>query len=770
MSKTQYSKKFGYTGLSFKKSTILKEDIGNDTDLRITKKTKTSKNSWKTFINLKKVKITFNKNDSFSSTKILRSRNLIPIMNQMSIIQYNKAPSLKENQKDIIKFIKKKKLKTKNEIDNLYNSILINESKLFRTNLYITQSEHQLMHSNSNSNFINKNNKKIFLSNKNKKNINNNNEITGSTSIEGLKYNLDSVTNKNEREIVFPSLKNNKSNSTLNAKKINHNLFFKTFYKRKKSESEWTRSQRSNDYSRIRMEINEAIFNTLKNKNDYSEFGKKMMKFKVISNIQNSKLKNILSKEEYNYDKKYNKLINLKNLGESAYITFSEKINGYLKFLYDIIRQYNNELSIYDRQIKEIDDKLEIIILDIVQNQADLEYLVERRNFLLLIKQKFGNPPSYYEELLIKDSKKLLVGDAIYNLKVTKLIKNKSVMVFNNSYLEVKEKIKNNLLNIGHIQNNSDDIITNNQLFANIDEFIQQYKSLENKNLKYLKEKDNAEKQIDKLKEQYDEEIILNHDYIETEIKNKEKELEKIITKNNILVRTYKYYEENILKNSNNKKNISYKVNDKNSKEKLSSIDIACLKKYRAQLEKYKYDGLLLLQKLIELLKNLSHIKYGKSHYFSEFFNDKNLKSLLNLNLNKYNSDKIYLINNYIITLISKFEIICKYIINRNDIYIHYEKNKEYIKEKQIQLTFQKKKENAEELRIIINDKKYEEMKKIVEKSKKISLYIPNKICPENSVKRNKAMKKMKKRILDDYKNNNLENDFNNFVNYDDNF
>ena len=159
-----------------------------------------------------------------------------------------------------------------------------------------------------------------------------------------------------------------------------------------------------------------------------------MMKFNVICNIQSNKLNKILSKEEYNYDKRYAKLINLKNLIEKTYISFFEKMHDYLKFLSNIIMEYKTELNVYDREIKEIDD-------DLVKYQADLEYLVARRNFLLLIKQRFGNPPSYYEELLVRDSKILLVGDAICDLKVTKLIKNKSVMIFNNSYLEVKEKI-----------------------------------------------------------------------------------------------------------------------------------------------------------------------------------------------------------------------------------------------------------------------------------------------------------------------------------------
>jgi hypothetical protein len=221
-----------------------------------------------------------------------------------------------------------------------------------------------------------------------------------------------------------------------------------------------------------------------------------------------------------------------------------------------------------------------------------------------------------------------------------------------------------------------------------------------------------------------------------------------------------------------NKKNINYKfnkINNKNSKEtKISSIDMNTMKKYYEQLGKYKYDGLLLLHKLIELLKNLSHIKYDKSHNFSEILNDKNIKMILNLNLQKFNSEKIYLINSYIIALISKFEIICKYVINKNDIYLLDKKNKEFIDQKKIQLFLEKKKIISEELREILKNKKLEDLKKIIEKSSKISAYIPYKVCPENSVKRNKALKNFQKQILSNNKNNYLEYEFNSYVNYAD--
>ena len=778
MSRTQYYKKFRATGLSFGKNNLSQEELENKTDLRINKCTK---DSWKIFINLKKIKSSQRTKDILTPNNYPKNPNLIPVINNLSIIKNNKAPTFQQNQKEIMRFIKKKKMKRNNELNNLYNSMLINESKLFRNNLYVTQSEFKKFNSQSNSN------KKDILSPSNKitRNIYNNNpknDITGATSYDYFKNNFDNggdslinnethyLIKSTRKKLPFPSI--HKSKSILDIKKkdktrldnmMNKNMFKDLF-------------RNNSDFSRIRMEINEAIFNELKYKDDMSKLGKKMIKFNMIRKIQNNKVKKFMSKEEYNTDLRYDKLIKLKEIIEKVYMSYAEKMNDYLEFLSNKSRQLMEVTTLYDKQIKEIDDDLEIIIVEIVKNQIRLEYLVKRRNFLLLIKQKFRNPPSYYDEILIRNSKILLVGDAIYDLKITKLIKDKNVMQFNISYLEVKEKIKQNNLNMDNIlkksTNEDEDEEGNKPLFSNVDEFIQLYKNLENKNLIYLKEEEISRKQINNLKEQYENETLVCKDiFMETEIKSKEKELEKLVKKNEILERTYNYYQQNIKKRSNNKKNIGYKNNNGYSKEKISSIEINNMKKYYEQLKKFKYDGLLLLHKLIELVKNLFNIKYNKNHYYSELFQDKKINEILNLNLKKYNSDKIQLINSYIINLISKYEIICKYILNKNHLYSLDEKNEKFIKEKKAELISLKKKQNSDDLIKIIKEKKKMEIKKIIEKSSKSIAYIPSKIfLGENNITRNKILKNIQQKIMNENKNNFLEYEFNSFVKYKDEY
>ena len=147
MSKTHYLKKFGSSGLSLRKTNFSKDELNNVTELKIFNKTKKSKESWKIFINLKKVKTPNNKNLLLTRNKFQKNNSYIPLINsKISIIQNNKVPSLVDNQREIAKFIKKEKLKQKKELDNLYNTLLLSESKLFRTSLYLTKTPIKLNH------------------------------------------------------------------------------------------------------------------------------------------------------------------------------------------------------------------------------------------------------------------------------------------------------------------------------------------------------------------------------------------------------------------------------------------------------------------------------------------------------------------------------------------------------------------------------------------------------------------------------------------------
>ena len=413
MSKTYYSKKFVYTGLSFNKTNLSQEENEN-VDFGITRKTK---DSWKIFSKLHNIN-NLKRPNSLQNMNIFltpnnksnsQNKNYVPINDKYSIIRFNKAPSIKENQKEINRMIKKRKLKKMEDLNNIYNNILINESKLFRSSLYITGGGIKNRKINNSKTIkFNRSQSHNDLMEKSKKFKDN-----SFLSIDNFNVNNESVYNSNslynESKFLSDNRKSNNraqypmlSYSAKSISKMNIKLMEKDRLILPKNNNEINK----NTINGMRIEINNVIFKKLKERRQFPELEKKMIKFKVWQNIQIKKLNEFMKKRKSFINHK-DKLINLKNLMEIKYNIYSEEMKKYLAFLFDKENEIKSELKIYKEKIKVINSELEKLILELVKKQTELEPLVEKRNLLLQIKQRFKNPPSYYEELLIKDSKKL---------------------------------------------------------------------------------------------------------------------------------------------------------------------------------------------------------------------------------------------------------------------------------------------------------------------------------------------------------------------------
>ena len=777
MSKTYYSKKFIYTGLSFNKTNFSQEENEN-VDFGLTRKTK---DSWKIFSKLQNIKNLKTPNSLQNINNFLtpnnksnsQNQNYVPINDKYSIIRFNKAPSFKENQQEINRMIKKRKLKKMEDLNNIFNNILINESKLFRSSLYITgggikerkinnSKSIKLNRSQSHNDFMAKSKKYKDNSSSTIDNFNVNNESVYNSNSLYNESNFFSDNRKFNNRTQYPIL----SNSAKSISKIDIKLMEKDRLILPISNNEINK----NAINGMRIEINNVIFKKLKGRRQFPELEKKMIKFKVWQNIQIKKLNEFMEKTKSFIDHK-DKLINLKNLLEIKYNIYSEEMSQYLKFLSGKENEIKSELKIYKDKIKDINSELEKLILELVKKQSELESLVEKRNLLLQIKQRFKNPPSYYEELLIKDSKKLLVGNSFINLEVSNQIKNKNVIKFIGSFLELKLKIEENKINYSDLK--SDLYISNNfiknekidPIFPTVDDFAKLYNNLKEKSINYLKNVDVMNKVTYNLKNKYESNFKENNFY-KKEIDEKEKEREKIINKNKILMNSYNFIRGNILKNKDGLIIKSNHTENKFAKKRIINIDSHLNETYEREIKNYKYRGILLLKKLIGFLKFFSNYKYDNSDYYMSIFKDINLKSILNIDIKDFNDDNASLINEYILVLISNYERFCKYILNKHRIYLLNGKNKEFIKEKKNEINFLKKKELSNELKKIIKKKKLDDIKKIIDKSNKSIIIIKNNLNTDSKMKKNKVQKMNNEKIISYNKKNYLENEFNNLAKY----
>ena len=235
-----------------------------------------------------------------------------------------------------------------------------------------------------------------------------------------------------------------------------------------------------------------------------------------------------------------------------------------------------------------------------------------------------------------------------------------------------------------------------------------------------------------------------------------------------ILVDTYDYYKNNILKKIND---ITIKTLDSENKinqKRFINLDNELKDKYEKQIKKYKYGGILLFKNLVKYVKFFSQFKYDKSQYYLNLFDDRKLDNALNVNVNEFNDDNIRLIDRYLVILASKYEKVCKYIMNRHQIFLLYEKNKQIIESKKNEINDIRRMQISNEIKNLIKKKKNEEIKKIIEKSSKSIAYLPNRKNYENYANKNKAKREHKEKIISFNKKNYLENEFNELVKFND--
>lgn len=752
-----------------------------------------------------------------------------------------RAPSVKENRKEINHLLTKKKNKRLNELNNMHNTMMINESKLYRQKIFLFSND-------NNNNSENKRNNNI----KNRYNMNDMNEInnikinlkpkrffkiknykrnfSGYLSLRKKKYNDIGYSNNNllsndnntlssnktnyysgyktnKKEKTFYQL--NEANSLSYATKIgskeniqnknnkisslknNNNILLYEYKKNNKQDKKFNNNKIIKDIevSNMRLQLNDIIYNKKGGVLQLDELEKKLIKFNAFKDLQQRRLE-IMSKKDINGLQKRILLLqeNMKRYNEIS-INYFKKIKSYINFLndkkYKLSYYYEEENNIRFSLFYEI----EKLMIENVLKQKELEHLIEIRHFLIQVKNTLLKQPPYFNNILKEVSRKYELGKLILGLKIKP--QNQNVIRFLESIPEIKEEeipkylissTKNNNILKKKIKKNTQifkDILNDNninkyicnpeyQIFDCPDEFLIMFDNVESKNLRLMKENDDIKKNILILKKEYNE-ILQSNINLEkyNDIVPKEEKLKQLIELNNQLIQRHNYF-----KNYKEEKN---NVNDKiNEREKSYIMDLNVYKKltYYKILKEYRYKGSLLLQKLVEIIKeffstNYSNYRINKSYKFVE-------RNILNriLKINKKNINYLNqsYINKYILCLLKIYEDICEYIKFKDKQYNSIDSNKYIIHKKNEELQLQRKIKNARDIRQLEEEKRINGINKIIQKNKRPNLLFKGNI-DDNVVIRNKIKKNKNSAEIGNIKKNYLENEFNFYVNYNnDNF
>ena len=733
---------------------VLSSNKERHSSINIIKYTKTSRNLSKTNNNFKSSMTLGPLNEELSNKLTFYNNNK---KRNLANFNFIKAPSMLDNHYQINKLIRLSKRKKIEELKNVHNKILISESQSYRNNLYITSSD--FVHNFKNNLTKNFSCQELQLKKKKRHKFNNSMKI-------------------HEKQKTF--YKTASKINSIDSKLIKKNFVFrneKILSALKKNNSEKETKNTLDSVSKMRIQLMDSLYNEF-NPIKLSNVSKRLVKFHYFQNIQNKKVENISIINQFIKEGYIKRLLCMKQLFKRIYDKYIYDMNLYLEFLKNKLIELKEKSYSYNARVFNLANHIENKVLRILYKQSDLEYLVKIRNFLLKIKEQFHKkekPSIYYDLLLMRDSKILLIGNFIESVDFIKQTSNKYVIKFMKHLNDRKQEIFDNDDYYNLTEELLDSINSGNNelkiIFSSEQEFFKIYDILTDKNLSLIYSLQDSERSKFNIQQNLNKQLPLyNHqkknDTLINEIKEKQKLKESLIKKNELLKQKYLYYNESLNNKIYQKKMISseHKKNHPLYLDTNSSIYMINREKYNKLLKKFKYRGMLLLQKIIKFIKKFLKLKYANDGFFNYFHNINRLY-VLDLDVNSFNKDNIENINIYILKAFSIYEEICKYVMFTHEQLKSDEKNITIIQKQQNIIDHDNKVQNALYARKEQFLKDLEDKQKIYEKAINPILYIKSRSDVENKVKR--------KKIKDD-RNNKLkeeleENEFNNLIEYEDN-
>lgn len=703
-------------------------------------------------------------------------------------IHFNKAPTLYYNKKYIIQLINRSKLNKKFAYDNFYNISLLRKFKLYQNMKHYSNDKLKDTKNIDNKNICDINNKSsdnITLNTFNMSYDGNilNNSLNNSSIIFYGNSSKNKSNNKDEDNVKdlkepFPSLIKKDSNnhyhkspriSQNNLEQIGKSVMMtvlpniQTTRNRPNMHFNYSTFENNNEEislanfetRKIKAHIIETLKSSPKTPQEFTSLEKKIAKIKYYQNIQTNNLKNILKSDKFNIQKYIDHLNKLIHQYNNICEKYNSDLNDYIIFLIDEKNRIQKDLEEGITQKKKIVRIIEKLLIQSVKKQRKLEHLVNIRNFLLQVKLRLSKQPPYFKSLLLRDSRKLELGNIVLNSGVGtrnndvfdfldsfsllnlvqfpeinpsnltkkvvgKKMNNKKKSKIMIGYYSMPNEIKQKYISKENLLNDKNNYIPKRGeiFFDSSEKFLDIIQNLEEKNLILLNNINEIKNSSEIYKQKYNNTFL--------KIEEEDFKLDSIILeKVNILNRIKEKYK--ILESRyNSLVNLEFDENNNHTKKlvqnkaKSTFVDINFFKmvNYLNLLKEYKYNGLLLLEKLIKYIKN----------FFSQNYEDYDIERcykivgmvrfniILNLNKKSFNEKNKFMIYDYTLKLLAIYEDICLFIKNKEMLYEADIKNKIFIQKKREEVQSMRKINNAREMRELLEEKRLKGIRKLLDK------------------------------------------------------
>lgn len=537
---------------------------------------------------------------------------------------------------------------------------------------------------------------------------------------------------------------------------------------------------------KMKFKINKLFIENNRRKK-LTEFEEKILKIKIYQNYQKEALEKILQGEKFNVQERIDHIIKMYKLYESIYEEYVNDLSRYINFLVLISGELDIELRAIRKQKNDLLYNIEILVDKLITMQIKLEYSIKTRNFLFYVKNREKKIIELDEDFVIRVAKRRTFADKLLSIfgknrdsiaikYLKRLIPLEKLMSMVKARIHRTSRInrivrRNSLKQSKTIKSEKpSDVLTppppGKKIFDSPEEFIKILNNMKYNNIILLKDYELAQIKKNEMLNELDEDIAYYERFEKSEknkyLKNNHISLEEEKKKYKINSQKYEYINK-LLENKEDDYSLKLglKINFFSSFNDVYEYNMV---KYNKLRIKYKYAGLLLLEKLINNIKVILSMNENSNIFnkddINHYFPYGLLNQIIQIKRDYFNEDNQYLIREYTIKLLKLYEFFGKFIMNKNEI-SKINEPKLYMKIRDKVIT-QRKISNSKNIRKIVEEKNEVSSKKLLEKwnkkiileTRKIDKFSSHDIINKSIILKNKDEKNENKN--DEFENYNL--------------
>lgn len=650
--------------------------------------------------------------------------------------------------------------------EDLTTRLSTNHSKILNTNL-----------TNKPSNIINTQRSRKQL----KYNISNLSTSTNKSLINHKLQENQSISNVNERSdttfqnnIVLPKLPTSNEQNSIPTELIN------SVPEIQETVGSFLTELNTN---KMKFNINQLIIGKTKTKEKLDEYEEKILKLKIFQKYQKERLEIILNDSKFNIQERIDYIIKMFKIYERIYNEYMYNLGRYNAFLFNISNELEIELRTINKKKKDINYELDKLMGNLIDKQNKFEYLIKTRNFLFSVKNRGKNIIKLNNQYIYRISKRKNLMEKLFDLfgrefdslafkHLKKLIPVEQLEKF----IKIKPAKGRLMIRLAHTIRNTLKLDEKDKgllvppnpgekIFQKPEEFIKILDNMTNNNLDLMHDYEKVELEKNELIDELNQDIALyekfeksdTNEYLMKDKKYLQEEKQKY-------VKLSKKYKDVCDLFAKKKELSSLKLDFKIfSFKAFNNIFYYNIVKYNKLRVKYKFEGLVLLEKLINNINHIMTINKESKIFDPEdifhYVSQRILFQILDSKIDYFNNNNQYLIKEYTLKLLKLYEFFAEFIMNKN---IERKKlNSEIYNKERDKVINERKVYNAKVIKKMFIEKRDNSIKELLEKwnkktvrnSRNTDIEINNNL-DKNEVNQN--IKENNKNADDEFGENNL--------------